>query len=57
MTEARYFQIREEYGIFGMNYPSKEQIANMTEKQVIEQMEILKKAFEGAFNKGEELER
>lgn len=57
MTEARYFQIREEYGIFGMNYPSKEQIANMTEKQVIEQMEILKKAFDDAFNKGEDLER
>ena len=57
MTEARYFQIREEYGIYGMNYPSKEQIANMTEKQVIEQMEILKKAFEDTFSKGVELER
>ena len=57
MTEARYFQIREEYGIYGMNYPSKEQIANMTEKQVIEQMEILKKAFDDAYNRGGELER
>lgn len=57
MTEARYFQIREEYGIYGMNYPLKEQIANMTEKQVIEQMEALKKAFDDAFNKGVKLER